>query len=226
MKAITLRVLTAGALAAAGTAHAAAPAQSPEAVTDLFLRTLIQADPAAMKSLNDYTRPVRVANKAPGDFINIPEKLEADKDYAKDLAPVFLQQLKMSDADKAALEPTVVKFMQSLHDAQKRTVCTTGKAETVTEGVPKKSVAVNVPFECKVVNPPEKLKAFLQRAAGSNWKTVAQYREAIDKLRVGYETAPLTQDWRGALPLISDKKPVVWQNIFPNESVDITEALF
>lgn len=226
MKAITLRVLTAAALAAAGTAHAAVPAQSPEAVTDLFLRTLIHADPAAMKSLNDYTRPVRVAAKAPGDFINVQETLEADKDYAKELAPVFLEQLKISDADKAALEPTVVKFMQSLHDAQKRTVCTTGKPEPITEGVPKKSVAVSVPFECKVANPPEKLKAFLQRAAGSNWKTVAQYREGIDKLRTGYETAPLTQDWRGALPLTSDKKPVVWQNIFPRESIDITEALF
>ena len=224
MKAITLRLLTVAALAATGTATAAT--QSPEAVTDLFLRTLVHADPAAMKSLNDYTRPARVANKAAGDFINIPETLEADKDYAKELAPVFLEQLKLSDADKAALEPTVVKFMQSIRDAQKRTVCTTGKAEPITEGVPKKMLAVSVPFECKVANPPEKLKAFLQRTSGSNWKTVAQYREAIDKLREGYETAPLTQDWRGALPLTAEKKQVLWQNIFPRESVDITEALF
>lgn len=225
MKANTLRVLAIATLTAVSTVHAATK-QSPEAVTDLFLRTLIQVDPAAMKSLNDYTRPVRAAHKLPGDFIDIPETLQSDKDYAKDLAPVFLDQLNLSDADKAALEPTVLKFMQSVRDAQKRSVCATGKVEAVTEGVPKNALAVIVSFECKVANPPEKLKGFLQRASASKWTSVAQYREGIDKLREGYEAAPLTQAWQGALPLTAEKKNGLWQNTFPRESVDITEALF
>lgn len=225
MKSSALRVLAVAALAVASTGHAA-PKQSPEAVTELFVRTLVQVDSAAMQALNDYTRPARVAAKVKGDFINIADMQQADKDYATDLAPVFLEQLKLSAEDKTALEPTVVKFMQSLRDAQKRSVCTTGKAETVTEGVPKNAVAVNVPVECKVPNPPEKVKAFLQRAGTGNLKTVAQYREAIDKLRAGYENAPLTQDYRVNFPLIAEKKTPVWQNTFPRESLDISDALF
>lgn len=224
MKANTLRTLALAALAMTGSAYAA-PKASPEAVTDLFLRTLVLSDPAAMQSLNDYTRPVRKANKAAGDFINIADTVQADKDYAKDLAPVMLDQVKLSDKDKAAIQPTVEKLMQSVRDAQKRSVCAVGKAEPITQDVPKNMLAVSVAFECKVVNPPEKIAAFLQRASKSNW-TTAQYGEAIDKLRAGYEGAPLTQAWQGALPLTAEKKNGVWQNIFPRESIDISEALF
>ncbi|MEN7529410.1 hypothetical protein [Cupriavidus sp. 2SB] len=224
MKAKSLRTLAVAALAVASTAHAATK-PTPEAVTDLFLRTLVLSDTAAMQSLNDYTRPVRKANKADGDFINIPDTVQADKDYAKDLAPVMLEQVKLSDKDKAALVPAVEKLMQSVRDAQKRSVCTVGKSEPITQDVPKNMLAVSVAFDCKVVSPPEKISGFLQRASKSSWNT-AQYREAIDKLRVGYENAPLTQAWQGALPLTAEKKNGVWQNIFPRESIDVAEVLF
>lgn len=46
----------------------------------------------------------------------------------------------------------------------------------------------------------------------------------MQALAKGFETAPLTQAWEGELPLAAEKKkkPLVWQNNFPRESIDVT----
>ena len=84
-------------------------------------------------------------------------------------------------------------------------------------------VAVNVPFNCLAPNPPEKVVAFLQRARAAQWN-LQQYREQVQALSKGFEAAPLTQAWEGELPLAAEKKkkPLVWQNNFPRESIDVT----
>ncbi|MDE1557110.1 MULTISPECIES: hypothetical protein [Comamonas] len=56
-------------------------------------------------------------------------------------------------------------------------------------------VAVNVPFNCLAPNPPEKIVAFLQRA-GVAQRDLQQYREQVQALAKGFETAPLTQAWK------------------------------
>ena len=207
-------------LALATSAHAAEP--TPQAVTDLFLKSIVHIDVKSMEALNAYLRPARTF-PGQGDFINVAEMQEVDRDYPKDLAATFLENVRLSDADKQALEPAAVQLFANVRDSQKRITCTLGKPQNVTEGVHPAMVAVNVPFNCLAPNPPEKIVAFLQRAGAAQWN-LQQYREQVQALAKGFEAAPLTQAWEGELPLAAEKKkkPLVWQNNFPRESIDVT----
>lgn len=183
-------------------------------MTDLGLKSIVHIDVKSMEALNAYLRPAR-SFPGQGDFINVAEMQEVDRDYPKDLAATFLENVRLSDADKQALEPAAVQLFASVCDSQKRITCTLGKPQNVTEGVHPAMVAVNVPFNCLAPNPPEKIVAFLQRAGAAQWN-LQQYREQVQALAKGFETAPLTQAWEGELPLAAEKKkkPLVWQNNF------------
>ncbi|MDH1704255.1 hypothetical protein [Comamonas terrigena] len=207
-------------LALATSAQAAEP--TPQAVTDMFLKSIVHIDAKSMEALNAYLRPARTF-PGQGDFINVKEMLEVDRDYAKEMAATFLENVKLSDADKKALEPAAVQLFANVRDSQKRITCTMGQPQKVTEGVHAEMLAVNVPFKCLAPNPPEKVVAFLQRAGGAKWD-LAQYRENVQTLAKGFEAAPLTQVWEAEFPLATEKKkkPLVWQNNFPRETIDVT----
>lgn len=191
-------------------------------MTDLGLKSIVHIDVKSMEALNAYLRPARTF-PGQGDFINVAEMQEVDRDYAKDMAATFLENVRLSDADKQALEPAAVQLFASVRDSQKRITCTLGQPQSVTEGVHPAMVAVNVLFNCLAPQPPEKVVAFLRRAATAQWD-VSQYREQVQTLTKGFATAPLTQSWEGELPLAAEKKkkPLVWQNNFPRESIDVT----
>ncbi|MDR2325284.1 MAG: hypothetical protein LBE51_07790 [Acidovorax sp.] len=196
---------------------------SPQAATELFLKSIVHIDTKAMEALNAYLRPVRTF-PGQGDFINVTEMQEVDRDYPKELAEAFLENVQLSAADKKALEPAAVQLFASVRESQKRIACTMGQPQKVTEGVPAEMLAVNVPFRCMAPNPPEKIVAFFQRAGGAKWN-LAQYREGMQTLSEGFASAPLTQVWDGEFPLAAEKKkkkPLVWQNNFPRESIDVT----
>lgn len=199
---------------------------TPPQVTELFIGTLVHTDPAAMKLLNDYQRPARVANGNEGDFIDIEKMLETDAIYAQHVSKAVLRQVKLNDEDKAILQPDVVLLLQTIRDAQKRTLCTTGAVEPITQGVRAGYKTVTVEFACKAINPSEKLTTVLRRAHADGWNTLEQYRRAVTTLTQDYKNAPLTQDFNGKFPLSSKDSDTLWQNIFPRESLDISKALF
>lgn len=215
-----------GAVALASLALATSSVQAaeptPQDVTDMFLKSIVHIDAKSMEALNAYLRPARTF-PGQGDFINVKEMLEVDRDYATEMAATFLENVKLSDADKKALEPAAVQLFASVRDSQKRITCSMGQPQKVTEGVHAAMLAVNVPFKCLAPNPPEKVVAFLQRAGGAQWN-LAQYQESVQTLAKGFDAAPLTQVWEGDFPLATEKKkkPLVWQNNFPRESIDVT----
>ena len=176
-------------LALATSVQAAEP--TPQAVTDMFLKSIVHIDAKSMEALNAYLRPARTF-PGQGDFINVKEMLEVDRDYAKEMAATFLENVKLSDADKKALEPAAVQLFANVRDSQKRITCTMGQPQKVTEGVHAEMLAVNVPFKCLAPNPPEKVVAFLQRAGGAKWD-LAQYRENVQTLAKGFEAAAIAQ---------------------------------
>lgn len=208
---------------------AAAQAQeplSPVQVSELFFKTLIQTDAQAMAALNAYQQPVRDANHSEGPFINIEKMLETDAIYAEHLSKNVLRQVKLSDEDKVALKPQVVAMLQAIRDGQKRTVCAMGEVTPVTEGVHKGYKTVTVDFECKVINPKEKITVVLRRALADEWNSLEQYRQGFSAVTQDYQTAPLTQEFNGKFPLTSKEDVTVWQNVFPRESLNIAEALY
>ncbi|WP_370679121.1 hypothetical protein [Comamonas sp. GB3 AK4-5] len=218
-----LKSLGAVALASLALATSVQAAElTPQAATDLFLKSIVHIDTKAMEALNAYLRPTRTS-PGQGDFINVTEMQEVDRDYPKELAETFLENVQLSDAEKKALEPAAVQLFASVRASQKRIACTMGKPQKITEGVHAAMMAVSVPFRCMAPNPPEKIVAFLQRAGAAKW-SLAQYSEGVQALSKGFEAAPLTQVWDGELPLAAEKKkkPLVWQNNFPRESIDVT----
>lgn len=215
-----------GAVALASLALATSSVQAaeptPQEVTDMFLKSIVHIDAKSMEALNVYLRPARTF-PGQGDFINVAEMLEVDRDYPTEMAATFLENVKLSDADKKALEPAAVQLFASVRNSQKRITCTMGQPQKVTEGVHPAMLEVKVPFKCMAPNPPEKVVAFIQRSGSAQWN-LAQYREAVQTLAKGFDAAPLTQVWDGELPLGTEKKkkPLVWQNNFPRESIDVT----
>ena len=150
----------------AASVHAQEPVKAllnPQQVTDLFIKTLVHTDATAMKALNEYQRPARAEAGNSGDFIDIEKMQETDRIYADHLAPKFLANMKLTVEEQKALLPDTVALLQSVRDAQKRTVCTTGEAKPQTEGVRQGVVSILVPFACKAVNPTEKVTAMMRR---------------------------------------------------------------
>ena len=84
-------------------------------VTDLFLKSIVHIDVKSMEALNAYLRPARTF-PGQGDFINVAEMQEVDRDYPKDLAATFLENVRLSDADKQALEPAAVQLFANVRD--------------------------------------------------------------------------------------------------------------
>ncbi|QEI08508.1 hypothetical protein FXN63_23715 [Pigmentiphaga aceris] len=220
-----IRTLVAVVFLAGPAAHAAEP-RSPQYVTDLFFKTLVVTDTTAMTALNDYLRANRIAGGFSPNFIDVAKMVNTDEIYPTQLAGVFLKQLSLDDAGKKAIEPDVIAMFRSQKDAQKRTVCTFGEAEPVTEKMAEHKLAVKVAFDCKVAKVPEKLKAFLQRTVTEKWSTVDQYRQGMVEMRKGFEQATLTQEWKGHFPLVAAKKDMIWQNMFPRETFDASEFFY
>lgn len=208
---------------------AAAQAQqplSPQQVTELFVKTLVHTDAEAMQLLNNYQQPVRDANHSEGPFIDIEKMLETDAIYAEHLSKNVLRQVKLSDEDKAVLKPQVVAMLQAIRDGQKRTVCTMGAVTPVTEGLHKGYKTVTVDFECKVIDPKEKITVVLRRALADEWSSLEQYRQGFSAVTQDYQSAPLTQEFNGKFPLTSKEDVTIWQNVFPRENLNIAEALY
>jgi hypothetical protein len=219
----TRRFVAVLSLFTAFSAHAAQP--TPEVVANNFLKALINVDTTAMQFINDYQRSARQAAGYKDDFINVNDMVDADKTFPEDISQTFMQRLTISSAEKTKLQPAVVAFFRGLKDAQNRTNCTIGNANPTTTDA-KGNVHVTVPFDCKVANPPEKILAFLARSAKNQWTSAEQYRDGLKTLQQGYETAPLTQVSSGTFPLVSNKSPIVWMNMFPRESLDIESLLY
>lgn len=199
---------------------------SPQQVTELFIKTLVHTDAAAMKALNEYQKPARLDAGNTGDFIDIEKMQETDRIYASHLAPKFLARMQLTEDERQALLPVTVDLLQSVRDAQKRTVCTTGETKPQTQGVREGVVSILVPFECKAVNPAEKITAMMRRATAEKWAGADKYRTEITQLTAAYQNAPLTQDFNGDFVLQRFTKSTVWQNTFPRESIDISNALY
>ena len=98
-------------------------------MTALGLKSIVQIDAKSMEALNAYLRPARTF-PGQGDFINVAEMQEVDRDYPKDLAATFLENVRLSDADKQALEPAAVQLFASVCDSQKRITCTWASPRT------------------------------------------------------------------------------------------------
>lgn len=98
-------------------------------MTDLGLKSIVHIDVKSMEALNAYLRPARTF-PGQGDFINVAEMQEVDRDYPKDLAATFLENVRLSDADKQALEPAAVQLFASVCDSQKRITCTWASPRT------------------------------------------------------------------------------------------------
>ena len=199
---------------------------NPQQVTDLFIKTLVHTDATAMKALNENQRPARAEAGNSGDFIDIEKMQETDRIYADHLAPKFLANMKLTVEEQKALLPDTVALLQSVRDAQKRTVCTTGEAKPQTEGVRQGVVSILVPFACKAVNPTEKVTAMMRRSVAEKWTGIEKYRTEVAQLTAAYQNAPLTQDFNGDFILQRFSKSTVWQNTFPRESLDISQALY
>lgn len=209
--------------------HAQAQTQetmAPPAIADLFIKMLVHTDPVAMQALNDYQRPERRATGNQNDFVDVAQMLETDRIYAEHIAKIFMKKLSLEEADKQVLQPDVVALFQSLRNAQKRTVCQTGDVKPLEGGRYPQIETITVAYTCKAVQPPERITGFLKRSADEKWHTLAAYREGVLALRQGYETAPLTQDFNGRLPLAREVGHQTWQNQFPRESLDISSALY
>lgn len=218
-----IRFVAIASLFAAASAHAAQP--TPDFVAEQFLKTLINVDTKSMQFINDYQRSTRKAAGYEDDFINITDMVDADKTFPEDISKSLMDRFTLSAEEKTKLQPAVVAFFRSLKDAQKRTFCTIGIPNPKSTDA-KGYVHVSVPFTCAVANPPEKIVAFIARTAQNKWTKAAQYSAALKTLQQGYDNAPLTQVMKGEFPLVSNKNPIVWMNMFPKESIDIEEYLY
>lgn len=212
---------------ATATAVQAQEQLTPQQVTALFFKTLLQTNPEAMKALNAYQQPVRDANGDKGAFINIEKMLESDAIYAEHLSKTVMKQVELDDHQKAALQPDAVAWFEAVRIAQKRTTCTFGEARPATEGAPPKGYKmITVDYDCKAVNPKQKVKVVLQRALREKWNSLEQYRQGFSAATQDYLSAPLTQEFSGKFPLTSEESVTIWQNTFPRETLDISDMLY
>lgn len=211
---------------AAATSAQASVSLTPQQVSELYFKTLLQTDVAAMTELNANLQPARNSVGRKGVFIDIDEMLKADASFTEELAVQVMEQLKLSKNEKAALKPNVLAWFQAVRDAQKRISCTFGAVRPVTQGVAAGYKMVTVDFYCMVVNLRERVNEVLERSVLENWSSLYRYQQEFTAATRAFQSATLTRKFSGKFPLTSKVNMTIWQNQFPREALDVSDLLY
>ncbi|POE09682.1 hypothetical protein BV921_11240 [Pectobacterium odoriferum] len=204
------------ALFAAFSSHAA-EIIPPTAVSDLYIKTLVNHDDQAIRQLNDYLRPDRLRSGRSADYANAAELKEADKAFPGEIAE--MAQALFPEPLREGLRSPLESLMTTVQQARQKSECkslSAGEPEKDSNGI----LTTQVTFECVLVKTNETWAEGVQRLAKSNC-SASQCSSELKKLQDAY-SAPVSFTYQGTFSLskVPQDKDKAWRNDFASETFD------
>ena len=215
--AATLLAATLAAAALMQPAMAADPAAielAPVEVANLYIKTVINQDPASVAKLNAYLRPTRLAGQQSADYASLSALQASTAQFPKETGKLIVDLFPASM--HAAVTPAAELLAANVIAAKNGAVCLATKAAPVTVENGMQTAAVS--FECQIVKVPVAWAPAAQQLAKSGCK-VEQCVAGLQNIAATYAASP-KQAWRAVFAVSREKDTEAWRNDFARETFD------